>query len=206
VLDGKRATTHWASCERLSASFPDVTVDPDSIFVRDQDVWTSAGVTAGIDLALALVEQDRGRDLALEVARWLVMFVQRPGGQAQFSAQLAAQLADDAPIRELQTWIADNPGADLSVNSLADRAAMSPRNFARVFRREIGVTPAAYVETIRTECARRALETSNRSIEQITRDCGFGTTETMRRAFLRQLGVAPAAYRSRFRPALEIVA
>jgi transcriptional regulator GlxA family with amidase domain len=206
LLDGRRATTHWASCERLANTYPLVSVDEDAIYVRDEEIWTSAGVTAGIDLALALVEEDHGRDVALEVARWLVMFVQRPGGQTQFSAQLSAQMANDAPIRELQTWIGENPAADLSVNALADRAAMSPRNFARVFGREIGVTPAAYVESVRTECARRSLETTNHSVDKIARDCGFGSAETMRRTFQRLLGVGPTAYRSRFRPALKVVA
>ncbi len=159
LLDGRRATTHWRWCDLLARQFPRTRVEPDRIFVRDGELWTSAGVTAGMDLALALVEADLGRDLALEVARHLVVFVRRSGGQSQFSAQLAAQVAERDPLRDLQTWIQEHPDATLSVPSLAARAGMSPRNFARVFRREVGVTPAAYVEQVRVELARRLLET-----------------------------------------------
>jgi transcriptional regulator GlxA family with amidase domain len=176
-----------------------VQVDPDPIFVRDGDVYTSAGVTAGMDLALALVEDDLGRDAALEIARWLVMFVQRPGGQSQFSAQLAVQRAERRPLRDLQGWIAGHLDADLRVESLADRAAMSPRNFARAFAHEVGCTPAAYVESVRVEAARRALQDGGDTVDAIARACGFGTPETMRRAFHRRLGVGPVAYRARFR-------
>ncbi len=146
LLEGKRATTHWSSCAELARRHPELDVDPNPIFVHDGDVWTSAGVTSGMDLALALVEDDLGREVALEVARWLVLFLQRPGGQAQFSSHLQSQLAERMPLRELQGWIADNLDADLRVEALAERAAMSPRNFARAFRREIGMTPAAYVD------------------------------------------------------------
>jgi transcriptional regulator GlxA family with amidase domain len=198
LLDGRRATTHWASCDRLAGSHPAVTVEPDPIFVRDGNVYTSAGVTAGMDLALALVEEDLGREAALEVARWLVLFVKRPGGQSQFSSQLAAQTADREPLRELQEWIAGNLGADLSVPALAARAHMSERNFARAFRRELGMTPASYVEVARVEAARIGLETTGAPVENVARECGFGTVETMRRAFHRRLGVGPAEYRSRF--------
>ncbi len=151
LLDGRRATTHWAWCELLARRHPLVTVERDPIFVRDGDVWTSAGVTAGMDLALALVEDDHGPEVALEVARGLVLFVRRPGGQAQFSAQLSTQAARRDPLREVQGWIADHLDADLSVGALAARAHMSPRNFARAFAREVGMTPAAYVETVRVE-------------------------------------------------------
>src|SRR5215216_3304093 len=199
LLDGRRATTHWASCAELARRYPGVTVEPDPIFVRDGNVVTSAGVTAGMDLALALVEEDLGRDAALEAARWLVVFLQRPGGQAQFSAQLAAQTADRAPLRELQAWIPDHLGEDLSVPSLARRACMSDRNFARAFRRETGMTPGAYVEAARVERARIALETGDLAVEAIARQAGFGTVETMRRAFRRQVGVSPIDYRDRFR-------
>jgi transcriptional regulator GlxA family with amidase domain len=198
LLDGRRATTHWAECALLDALFPAVTVDPDPIFVRDGNVVTSAGVTAGIDLALALVEDDLGRDLALAVSRWLVMFVQRPGGQSQFSSQLAAQLADRQPLRDLQGWIADHLDGDLSVGALAGRVAMSPRHFARVFRAEVGVTPAQYVEQQRVELARRLLETTDRSIEQIAGDAGFGTVETLQRSFRRRAGTTPRDYRRHF--------
>ena len=199
VLDGRRATTHWASCGDLTARYPAVTVEPDPIFVRDGTVATSAGVTAGMDLALALVEEDLGRDVALEAARRLVVFLQRPGGQAQFSAQLAAQVADRAPLRELQAWIPDHLDDDLTVPALARRACMSDRNFARAFRRETGMTPGAYVEAARVERARIALETGDLPVVTIARQAGFGTVETMRRAFRRQVGVSPIEYRTRFR-------
>ena len=199
LLDGRRATTHWASCGDLAKRYPAVSVDPDPIFVRDGEIATSAGVTAGMDLALALVEEDLGRETALEAARWLVLFLQRPGGQTQFSAQLAAQTADRAPLRELQGWIPDHLDADLSVPALARRSQMSDRNFARAFRRETGMTPAAYVEAARVERARIALETGERAVEAIARQAGFGTVETMRRAFRRRVGVGPIDYRDRFR-------
>jgi transcriptional regulator GlxA family with amidase domain len=199
LLDGRRATTHWASCADLAERYPAVSVEPDPIFVRDGDVATSAGVTAGMDLALALVEEDLGREVALEAARWLVLFLKRPGGQAQFSAQLAAQTADRAPLRELQAWIPDHLSQDLSVPALARRAAMSERNFARAFRRETGMTPAAYVEAARVERARIALESGDLPVESIAIQTGFGTVETLRRAFRRRVGVSPADYRSRFR-------
>jgi len=206
LLDGRRATTHWAWCDTLAQLYPDVEVERDSIFVVDGDVYTSAGVTAGMDLALALVEEDLGADVAREVAQQLVVFLRRPGGQSQFSAQIAAPPAEREPLREVQAYIAGNVAADLSVPALAERAAMSPRNFARAFRRETGMTPAAYVESVRVEQARIALEGSDAQVESIARHCGFGTVETMRRAFHRRLGVGPAAYRSRFRPSLEDVA
>ena len=174
----------------------------DPIFVRDGDVYTSAGVTAGMDLALALVEEDLGAEFALEVARWHVMFVKRPGGQSQFSASLAGQLAEPGPLRELQDWIADNLDADLSVPALAARAHMSERNFARVFQREVGVTPARYVESLRLERARIALSESSQPVAAIARRCGFGTATTMRRSFERRLRVRPSDYRARFQPAL----
>lgn len=206
LLDGRRATTHWAACAELARRYPGTVVERDSIFVRDGSVWTSAGVTAGMDLALALVEEDAGRGVALEVARWLVLFVKRPGGQAQFSVELAAQAAERDPVRELQDWIAGHLDAGLEVEALAGRACMSPRNFARVFQREVGMTPAAYVQALRTERAQRELEATTATIDQIARRCGFGTPETMRRAFQRRLGVTPGDYRARFRPALERVA
>jgi transcriptional regulator GlxA family with amidase domain len=198
-LEGRRATTHWAGCAGLADRFPSVTVEPDQIFVRDGDLYTSAGVTAGMDLALALVEDDLGRATALEVARWLVLFVKRPGGQSQFSAQLAAQTAERAPLRELQEWIAGNLDRDLSVPTLAARAHMSERNFARAFRKELGMTPGAYVETARVEAARIALESGGTPVEAVAGQTGFGTVETMRRAFHRRLGVGPADYRARFK-------
>jgi transcriptional regulator GlxA family with amidase domain len=199
LLDGLRATTHWSACELLQRRYPKVRVDPDPIYVREGRVWTSAGVTAGMDLALALVEDDLGRDVALAVARRLVLFLKRPGGQAQFSAQLAGQLAGREPLRDLQTWIAEHPEADLSIEALARRVAMSPRNFARVFTRQVGRTPARFVEETRVEAARRRLEESDDGLDAIAAATGFGSTETLRRAFLRVLRVNPASYRSRFR-------
>lgn len=198
LLDGKRATTHWRSCAHLARKFPLVTVEAEPIFVRDGNVWTSAGVTAGMDLALAIVAEDLGRDVALQVARQLVMYVQRPGGQAQFSAQLAAQAAERDPLRELQSWIAEHPDEEHTVERLAARVSMSPRHFARVFRTEVGCTPAVYVEQARVEVARRLLETTSLPIDDISRSAGFRTTETLRRAFARRVGASPTDYRARF--------
>ena len=198
LLDGRRATTHWRSCARLAAEHPRVRVEPDRIFVRDRGVDTSAGVTAGMDLALALVEEDHGREVALGVARELVLFVRRPGGQSQFSAQLAAQLAERDALREVQAHALDHPEADLSVPSLARRAAMSPRNFARVFAREVGATPGRWVERVRVEAARRRMEDGRAGVEAVAEACGFGDREALRRAFRRQLGIAPREYRQRF--------
>lgn len=199
LLDGRRATTHWRRCGELADRYPRVTVDPDPIFVRAGRVYTSAGVTAGMDLALALVEEDEGHEVALAVARELVMFVKRPGGQSQFSVPLMAQATDHQPIRELQMWISEHPADDLSVVALARRAAMSPRNFARVFTREVGVTPARFVERARVEAARRRLEESSLGVDAVASECGFGSPEIMRRTFLRTLRVNPVDYRHRFR-------
>jgi transcriptional regulator GlxA family with amidase domain len=198
LLDGKSVTTHWSKVGKLAERYPRLTVDPDPIFIPQGRVWTSAGVTAGMDLALALVEEDHGRDLAARVARELVLFLKRPGGQAQFSEQLQTQLSDREPIADLQAWIADHPAADLSVAALARRAAMSPRNFARVFLRTVGVTPAEHVERVRLEAARRRLEESDANVDEVASQCGFGTRESLRRAFQRSLRVSPTAYRSRF--------
>ena len=201
LLDGRRATTHWAYCAKLARDHPAVDVDPDPIYIRDGQVATSAGVTSGIDLALALVEEDLGRETALALARHLVVFLRRPGNQAQFSAQLAAQTARREPLREVQQWITDHPSGDLSVESLAERAALSPRHFARAFQAETGMTPGRYVDRVRLEHARRLLEDTPDGVEEISRACGYGTPEAMRRAFVRTLGAAPAEYRRRFRPA-----
>jgi transcriptional regulator GlxA family with amidase domain len=200
LLSGRRATTHWSHCATLAAEYPDVIVDPDPIFVRHGDVITSAGVTAGIDLALALVEEDLGRDTALAIARGLVVFLRRPGNQSQFSASLAAQTANREPLRDVQHWITQHPEADLSVETLATRASLTPRHFARAFTAETGVTPGQYVDRVRVEAARRNLEDSARGVEEISRACGYGTPEAMRRAFIRSLGVSPAEYRRRFHP------
>ncbi|MFF1640580.1 GlxA family transcriptional regulator [Streptomyces sp. NPDC058246] len=201
LLDGRRATTHWAYCDELARDHPAIDVDPDPIYVRDGHVSTSAGVTSGIDLALALVEEDLGREAALTVARHLVVFLRRPGNQAQFSAQLAAQTAQRAPLREVQQWITEHPDDDLSVESLAARARLSPRHFARAFQAETGMTPGRFVERVRLEHARRLLEDTGDGIEEISRASGYGTPEAMRRVFVKTLGSAPAEYRRRFRAA-----
>ncbi|AYV30831.1 helix-turn-helix domain-containing protein [Streptomyces sp. CJ_13] len=198
LLDGRRATTHWNACALMARDYPAVSVEPDPIYVRDGRVATSAGVTAGIDLALALVEEDHGRDVALLIARHLVVFLRRPGNQAQFSAQLAAQTARREPLRDVQQWITEHPGGDLSVAALAARARLSPRHFARAFQAETGVTPGRYVERVRVEHARRLLEDSADGITEIARTCGYGTPEAMRRAFVKTLGQPPAEYRRRF--------
>jgi transcriptional regulator GlxA family with amidase domain len=201
LLDGRRATTHWASCARLAEQHPKVTVEVDPIFVRDGDLWTSAGVTAGLDLALHLIENDQGVDMARLVARWLVLFVQRPGGQAQFSTQLAAQRPTSSSLREVEGWIADHLECDLSVHALAERASMSPRTFARTFHTQFGVTPAAYVRATRVEAAKRRLESGTDDLGSVARSCGFGTLETMHRIFRQTVGVAPGQYRRHFRVA-----
>jgi transcriptional regulator GlxA family with amidase domain len=198
LLDGRRATTHWAYCDRLAQRYPRIAVERDPIFVRDGNVATSAGVTAGMDLALALIEEDHGAPTALATARSLVLYMRRPGGQSQFSAALAGQPARREPLRELQAWVIEHLDAELTVPALAARVHMSARNFARAFRAETGMTPAAYVEAARVERARRDLETTDLSVEAVAARCGFGTVETMRRAFHRRLGVNPAAYRARF--------
>jgi transcriptional regulator GlxA family with amidase domain len=199
LLEGRRATTHWAAAAELARRYPAVEVDPEPIYLRDGDVWTSAGVTAGMDLALALVEEDLDREAALTIARHLVLFLRRPGNQSQFSASLAAQQPERESLREVQRLIAERPADDLSVEALARRAHMSPRNFARAFRAETGITPARYVERVRLEAARRELEDTPRPLSAVAASCGFGTAETMRRAFLRGLEVGPAEYRRRYR-------
>jgi transcriptional regulator GlxA family with amidase domain len=195
LLDGKRATTHWDSCKDLARNYPSVAVDPDPIFVVDSGVYTSAGAAAGLDLALALVEEDHGARLAHGVARKLVLYMRRPGGQKQLSVVLTSQTADPRSIRELEVWIAEHVTSDLSVRALASRAAMSPRNFARVFERETGFTPADYVSRIRIEIASRRLEESDDSIDQIAAQCGFGSAASMRRTFRRIATVAPTTFR-----------
>ena len=198
LLAGRRVTTHWSASDALARRFPEVMVDPEPIYIRDGNIVTSAGVTAGIDLALALVEEDLGRDAALTVARHLVVFLRRPGSQAQFSAQLRAQVAQRQPLRDVQQWITERPAADLSVGSLASRAGLSPRQFARTFAAETGMTPGKYVAGVRLEAARRRLEDTGDGIGQVARRCGYRTAEAMRRAFVSALGVSPAGYRDRF--------
>jgi transcriptional regulator GlxA family with amidase domain len=196
LLDGRKAVTHWQRCAEFAERFPAVRLDPDPIFIRDGDVWTSAGVTAGIDLALALVEADLGRAIALAVARQLVVFLKRPGGQSQFSATLRLQHGDER-FERLHGWIADNLRSDLSLPTLAERANMSLRSFSRHYQKATGRTPARAIEEIRVEAARRMLE-QGAPVSQVSRRCGFGSEETMRRSFLRSVGANPRDYRERF--------
>ena len=199
LLDGCRATTHWAYAGDLAREFPSITVDPDPIFVRSSaNVWTAAGVTAGIDLALSLVEEDHGTEVAQTVARYLVLYLRRPGGQSQFAAPVWMPRAKRAPIRDVQESIEAEPGAAHSVSALARRAAMSPRHFTRVFTDEVGEAPGAYVERIRTEAARRQLEETDDTVTVIAARCGFGTAETLRRNFVRRMGISPDQYRKAF--------
>lgn len=203
LLDGRRAVTHWCEVDALQALYPKVRVELDPIYLVDGAIWTSAGMSAGIDLALGLVEADHGRSLSLAVAKALVIFLHRSGGQAQFSTALAAQTrldagAADAKLAELPAWIVGNLRADLSVEGLARSVGMAPRTFARTFARRHGGTPAKLVEDLRVETACRHLETGRSGIKQIADACGFGDEERMRRAFVRRLGVPPAAYRERF--------
>jgi transcriptional regulator GlxA family with amidase domain len=199
LLDGRRATTHWRAAAQLARRFPRVTVEPDAIFMRDGRVWTSAGVTAGIDMALAMVAEDLGHALALAVARRMVVFLKRPGGQSQFSAHLAAQTPAPGRLRDLPSWIVEHLDADLTVERLAERVAMSPRTFARVFHRETGVTPAKFVERARLDAARRLLEDEALGLDEVASRAGFASGEQMRRTFRRHLRVLPFDYRKRFR-------
>lgn len=199
LLEGLRAATHWAMCDMLKSGFPNIDVDMDAIFIKQGSVWTSAGVTTGIDMALALVEADCGREVALQVARELVMFIKRPGGQAQFSMLLQSQTEESVDFDDLHMWISANLGdAHLTVEILARQAQMSPRNFARMYKRKVGRTPAKAIEMFRIEAARRMLEDSDRNIDQIAQLCGFGDEERMRDTFQRHLAVSPRAYRNRF--------
>lgn len=199
LLDGRRATTHWRWAASLRQRYPAIEVDDDAIFIKDRGIYTSAGITAGIDLALALLEEDLGRGLALATARTLVVFLKRPGGQSQYSAELRAQGADEPAIARVQEWVLRNLRADLSVDTLAAQAAMTPRTFARHFARSARMTPAKFVEEARIDAARRRLEDSDRPIELVAAECGFGNAEHLRRSFQRRLGVSPLAYRARFR-------
>lgn len=202
LLKNRHVTTHWMFSDRLAAAYPSLRVDPDLIFVRDGHVYTSAGITAGIDLALALVEEDLGREIPRLVAGTMVVFLRRPGGQTQFSTFLQAEAKNRHDIRELQAWILDHPAEDLTVTTLADRLAMSPRNFARLFRSETGMTPAKFVEHARVEAARCKLEQANLPLDAVAEACGFGTAERMRRSFLRLLTINPHDYRARFQSTL----
>jgi transcriptional regulator GlxA family with amidase domain len=198
LLEGRRVTTHWGRAGALARRFPGLDIDPAPIFVRDGDIWTSAGVTAGIDLALALVEDDHGAALARQVARWLVVFVQRPGGQGQFSTHLAVAPARRADVRAVLDIIAAEPDGDLTVAALARRVGVSERHLARLFRSETGTTVADHVEAVRVETARRLLEDGAEGIGAVGRRCGFGTVETFHRAFKRRTGITPGEHRARF--------
>ncbi|RDI67387.1 GlxA family transcriptional regulator [Nocardia pseudobrasiliensis] len=198
LLAGRRATTHWAGGAVLGELYPDIRVEPDRIYVRDGEIWTSAGVTAGIDLAIAMVADDHGTDLAREISRWLVVYLHRPGGQSQFSAPVAAGPPRRTPMRALQIWIEENLACDLTVEALARQSGMSTRNFSRVFAAEFGSTPARYVERARVAAARRLLETSDYTLDRVAAEVGLGRPETLYRTFQRQLGVAPGEYRQRF--------
>jgi transcriptional regulator GlxA family with amidase domain len=198
LLDGRTCTTHWARADALAAQHPTAIVDPDPIYVRDGELWSSAGVTAGIDLALALVEHDLGGDVAQTVARWLVVFLRRPGGQSQFAVPVWTRPAEREPIQAAQALVHAEPGADLSVPALAGHVGLSTRHFTRLFHQQVGVAPGRYVERVRVEAARRLLETERAGVAAVAARIGFGTAETMRRAFLRQIGVSPDQYRQRF--------
>jgi transcriptional regulator GlxA family with amidase domain len=199
LLDGYRATTHWSRCDFFAERYPQVRVEADQIYVRDGNRWTSAGVTAGIDLALALVEDDHGIEIAQTIARYLVVFTRRPGGQSQFSAQLRAQDARTPAVRAVQQWLPDHLAEDLDIATLAARASMSTRNFSRLFRAETGQTPAVFVESLRVEAARRLLETTDFTIDAVARSVGFKHTETLHRAIARRLATTPARYRQHFK-------
>jgi transcriptional regulator GlxA family with amidase domain len=198
LLQGRRVTTHWRFVEELARRYPDIVVEPDSIFTVDDNIYTSAGITSGMDLALQLVSEDWGPERALLIARDWLLYTRRPGGQSQFSALLSTKGSERKTITDLQSWIVENLNADLTVATLAERLAMSPRHFARVFQTETGTTPARFVETVRIEAARTCLEQSSQSIESIADECGMGDSERLRRSFIRRLGVNPSDYRRRF--------
>lgn len=199
LLDGCRVTTHWARARRLMIEFPLLTVDAEPLYINDGRVWSSAGVTAGIDLALAMVADDVGADIAQTVSRWLVMFLHRPGGQAQFAAPVWSRYAQRDGVHVAQMAIAAEPHSDHSVAALARRAAMSPRHFSRLFTAQVGDSPARYVEHVRVQRARDLLETTDDTLDAIANQCGLGTAETLRRVVRKHLGVTPDAYRRRFR-------
>jgi transcriptional regulator GlxA family with amidase domain len=198
LLDSKRVTTHWAVADRLSEVYPSIAVDADAIHVRDGKLRTAAGVTAGLDLALSLVEEDVGRDIAMKVAGHLVMFFKRPGGQMQFSRRGETLPAGRSALQELQRFIAANPASDHSVTRLAARSGLSPRHFARLFRTEVGATPAVWVEAARVSAARRMLESGREAPKQVAVQCGFANADVLRRAFVRHVGVTPAEYRKSY--------
>jgi transcriptional regulator GlxA family with amidase domain len=202
LLNGKQAVTHWRFCDSLAKEYPNVIVRPDPIYLRDGSIYTSAGITAGIDLSLALVEEDHGHETALQIARFLVMFLVRPGGQAQYSHMLSHQAITSQPLRELQVWMLQHLGADLTVESLAERIGMSARHFTRVCLRETGMNPGQFVDRMRVEAAQQIIDSSSRGLKEVADSCGFKSADAMRRTFLRVLGVTAAAYASRFKSTL----
>ncbi|OLC74812.1 MAG: hypothetical protein AUG04_05460 [Deltaproteobacteria bacterium 13_1_20CM_2_69_21] len=204
LLDGRAVTTHWSRAADLAQRYPRLRVEQDRIWVRDGNVYTSAGVSAGMDLALALIEEDLGAEVALAVARAMVVYLRRPGDQSQYSAPLRLQAAQTPSVRELVAWAAEHPAADLSVPALARRVGKSARHLTRVFRKELGVAPAEAIEQLRLEAARRALQQSAAGLEEVASRCGFGSAEVLRRAFLRSLHVTPSAYRARFSARREL--
>lgn len=198
LLDGRRVTTHWAAAQALAQRYPSLSVEEDALYVRDGKLRTAAGVTAGLDLALMLVEEDLGREIALRVAAQLVMFFKRPGGQLQFSRKGEAQPAGRSVLQQVQRWVAANPQLALTVEALAEHAGLSPRHFARLFHAEVGVTPAAWVESARVAAARALLEAGGDAPKQVAAKCGFANADTLRRAFFKHVGVTPAEYRKRY--------
>ena len=202
LLNGKQAVTHWNFCDRLAKEYPQVIVRPEPIYLRDGSIYTSAGITAGIDLSLALVEEDHGHETALRIARYLVMFLVRPGGQAQYSHMLSHQAITSQPLRELHVWMLEHPREDLTVESLAERIGMSARHFTRVCLRETGMNPGQFVDRMRVEAAQQLIDSSSRGLKEIADFCGFKSADAMRRTFLRILGVTAAEYASRFKSTL----
>ncbi|MEO8737738.1 MAG: DJ-1/PfpI family protein [Edaphobacter sp.] len=202
LLNGKQAVTHWSFCDRLAREYPKVIVRPEPIYLRDGSIYTSAGITAGIDLSLALVEEDHGHEIALRIARFLVMFLVRPGGQAQYSHMLSHQAVTSQPLRELQVWMIQHLREDLTVESLAERIGMSARHFTRVCLRETGMNPGQFVDRMRIEAAQQIIDSSSRGLKEVADSCGFKSADAMRRTFLRILGVTAAEYASRFKSTL----
>jgi len=198
LLNGRRATTHWMLCDQMAIQYPEIKVENDPIFIKDGNFYTSAGISTGIDLTLGLVEEDLGRDLAMEIARILVLYLKRPGSQSQFSTILKSQSTDNLPINEIVQFIQEHLSEDLSVEVLADRLSMSSRNFSRVFTKETGIPPAKYVEKVRVEAARRRLEESNLSLDQVAEECGLINANGLRRLFVRHLNTSPGIYRKNF--------
>jgi transcriptional regulator GlxA family with amidase domain len=203
LLNGKQAVTHWTFCDRLAREYPEVMVRPHPIFLRDGSIYTSAGITAGIDLSLALVEEDHGHETALKIARFLVMFLVRPGGQAQYSHMLSHQAGASQPLRELQVWMLEHLREPLTVDLLAERIGMSARHFSRVCLRETGMNPGQFVDRMRVEAAQQMIDSSSRGLKEIADATGFSTADAMRRVFLRVLGVTAAEYASRFKSTLS---